>query len=71
MATDLNALYGDLAVLTEHQIAVGLAAGKWDEYERQLVEHYLDQIRLEEAKVAVAEQLKISQSTKQASGGGR
>jgi hypothetical protein len=66
MAVDLDALYDDLEVLTEQQIEVGLAAGKWDERERQLVEHYLDRIKLEEAKAAVAEQLEISRSTKEA-----
>jgi hypothetical protein len=66
MALNLDALYDDLDVLTEQQIEVGLAAGKWGEHERQLVEHYLDRIKLEEAKAAVAEQLEISRSTKEA-----
>ena len=66
MSVDLDVLYDDLEVLTEQQIEVGLAAGKWDDRERQLVEHYLDRIKLEEAKAAVAEQLKISRSTKEA-----
>jgi hypothetical protein len=66
MSVDLDVLYDDLEVLTEQQIEVGLAAGKWDEHERQLVEHYLDRIKLEEAKAAVAEQLQISRSTKEA-----
>jgi hypothetical protein len=65
MAADLNALYNDLNVLTEQQIEVGLAAGKWDEGERQLVEHYLDRIKLGEAKVRVAKQLQLLRSIEQ------
>ncbi len=63
---DPNSLYEDLDVLSEQQIEVGLAAGKWAEHDRQIVEHYLDRIKLEEARAAVAEQLKISHVTKQA-----
>jgi hypothetical protein len=66
MAVDLDALYDDLEVLTEQQIEVGLAAGKWHEDERQFVEQYLDRIKLEEVKAVVAEQLEISRSTNQA-----
>ncbi len=66
MTMSVYALYDDLDVLTEQQIEIGLAAGKWAEHERQFVEHYLDRLRLEEAKAAIAEQLKISQSTNQA-----
>jgi hypothetical protein len=65
MAADLNALYDDLNVLTKQQIEVGLAAGKWAEGERQLVEHYLDRIKLEEAKVRVAKQLQLLRSIEQ------
>jgi hypothetical protein len=63
---DPNSLYDDLDVLSEQQIEIGLAAGKWAEHDRQIVEHYLDRIKLEEARAAVAEQLKISQVTQQA-----
>jgi hypothetical protein len=63
---DPNSLYDDLDVLSEQQIEIGLAAGKWAEQDRQIVEHYLDRIKLEEARAAVAEQLKISQVTQQA-----
>jgi hypothetical protein len=66
MAADLNVLYDDLNVLTEQQIEVGLAVGKWDEGERQLVEHYLDRIKFEEAKAAVAKQLQLLRSIEQA-----
>jgi len=66
MASDLNALYDDLRVLTEQQIEIGLAAGKWDEGERELVEYYLDRIKLEEAKVGVAKQRQLLQSIEQA-----
>jgi hypothetical protein len=65
-AMDPNSLYDDLDVLSEQQIEVGLAAGKWAEQDRQIVEHYLDRIKLEEARAAIAEQLKISQVTQQA-----
>jgi hypothetical protein len=66
MASDLNALYDDLSVLTEQQIEVGLAAGKWNEGERELVEYYLDRIKLEEAKVGVAKQRQLLRSIEQA-----
>jgi len=66
MSISVDTLYDDLDVLTEQQIEIGLAAGKWAEHERQLVEHYLDRLRLEEAQAAIAEQLKISQTTNQA-----
>jgi len=66
MAADRNALYDDLNVLTEQQIEVGLAAGKWDDGERLLVEHYLDRLRLEEAKVGVAKQRQLLRSIEQA-----
>jgi len=66
MAADLNALYDDLNVLTEQQIEVGLAGGRWGEGERPLVERYLDRIRLEEAKARVAKHQQLLRNIEQA-----
>jgi hypothetical protein len=60
MTINPDTLYDDLYVLTEQQIEIGLVAGKWADHERQIVENYLDRLRLEEDKAALAEQLQIS-----------
>jgi hypothetical protein len=46
MAVNRDQLFGELEALTEAEIEAGLDAGVWGEDKRQLVEHYLDQLKL-------------------------
>ena len=49
-------LLAELDRLTQEQIEEGLAAGVWGEPTRPLVQHYLDQMKLDLAEEQVAEQ---------------
>jgi hypothetical protein len=46
MAVNRDQLFAELEALTEAEIEAGLDAGVWGEDKRQLVEHYLDQLKL-------------------------
>jgi hypothetical protein len=46
MAVNRDQLFAELEALTEAEIEAGLDAAVWGEDKRQLVEHYLDQLKL-------------------------
>jgi uncharacterized protein involved in exopolysaccharide biosynthesis len=46
MAVNRDQLFAELEALSEDEIETGLDAGVWGEDKRQLVEHYLDQLKL-------------------------
>ena len=46
MAVNRDQLFAELEALTEAEIEARLDAGVWGEEKRQLVEHYLDQLKL-------------------------
>jgi hypothetical protein len=60
-------LLAELDRLTQEQIEEGLAAGVWGESTRPLVQHYLDQMKLDLAEKQVAEQRDIAQIAKDVS----
>jgi len=46
MTVNRNQLFAELDKLSADEIEAGLDAGVWSEDRRQLVEHYLDQMKL-------------------------
>ena len=46
MTVNREQLFAELEALSEEEIEAGLEAGVWSEDRRQLVEHYLDQMKL-------------------------
>ena len=60
-------LLAELDRLTQEQIEEGLAAGVWGESTRPLVQHYLDQMKLDLAEEQVAEQRDIARIAKDVS----
>ena len=53
-------LFLDLEALTEEQIEVALEAGVWGEPTREVVQRFLDQMKLRRVEAATSEQLEVS-----------
>jgi hypothetical protein len=64
MAVNRDQLFAELEALTEAEIEARLDAGGWSEEKRQLVEHYLDQLKL------TTMQMEAATSAKEARVGG-
>jgi hypothetical protein len=58
MTVNRDQLFTELDSLMKEEIEAGLAADVWDEPKRQLVEHYLDQMKLTTMQLEAASSAK-------------
>ena len=58
MTVNREQLFAELEALSEEEIEAGLEAGVWSEDRRQLVEHYLDQMKLTTMQLEAASSAK-------------
>src|SRR5262249_61609244 len=66
MTVNRDQLFAELDKLSADEIEAGLDAGVWSEGRRQLVEHYLDQMKLTTLQMDIADNAKVAA---QAAGG--
>jgi len=60
MTVNRNQLFAELDKLSADEIEAGLDAGVWSEDRRQLVEHYLDQMKLTTLQMDIADTAKVA-----------
>ena len=60
MTLKLDQLFAELDELSADEIEAGLDAGVWSEERRQLVEHYLDQMKLMTLQMDIADNAKVA-----------
>jgi len=60
MTVNRDQLFAELDKLSADEIEAGLDAGVWSEDRRQLVEHYLDQMKLTTLQMDIADTAKVA-----------
>src|SRR5262249_47996825 len=60
MTVNRDQLFAELDKLSADEIEAGLDAGVWSEDRRQLVEHYLDQMKLTTLQMDIADNAKVA-----------
>jgi hypothetical protein len=60
MTVDRDQLFAELDKLSADEIEAGLYAGVWSGDRRQLVEHYLDQMKLATLQMDIADTAKVA-----------
>jgi len=60
MPVNRDQLFAELDKLSADEIEAGLDAGVWSEDRRQLVEHYLDQMKLTTLQMDIADNAKVA-----------
>jgi hypothetical protein len=65
MTVNRDQLFAELDKLSADEIEAGLDAGVWSGDRRQLVEHYLDQMKLTTLQMDIADTAKVAAQTAQ------